>query len=166
MPLTRDPIDREWLNEQYVVLRRTLPEIASEKGTTPANVARYAKSFGILLRSRGGASHRGTIELERLINDEPDCLRPALVGVGGRERLRRFLVATQHATMTDAARALGTKQGALTLQIQRIERELGAELFTRAVRGRPMEVTATGAEVARAVEKRIDGWGKAGHVTC
>ncbi|MFF4795389.1 hypothetical protein ACFY2M_38020 [Streptomyces sp. NPDC001276] len=50
-------IDRDWLIEQYVHHRRTLPDLAQEKGMSTANMARWAHTHKIPLRPRGGASH-------------------------------------------------------------------------------------------------------------
>ena len=53
----RGVIDRDWLLEQYVGRRRTLPDLAREKKMSTANMARWAHFHQIPLRSRGGASH-------------------------------------------------------------------------------------------------------------
>ncbi|MFJ2815168.1 TniQ family protein [Streptomyces sp. NPDC087294] len=53
----RGTIDRDWLIEQYVHRRRTLPDLAQEKGMSTANMARWAHTHKIPLRARGGASH-------------------------------------------------------------------------------------------------------------
>ncbi|WP_338671511.1 hypothetical protein V1460_00795 [Streptomyces sp. SCSIO 30461] len=53
----RGTIEREWLFEQYVVHRRTLPDLARETGMSTANMARWAHTHNIPLRPRGGASH-------------------------------------------------------------------------------------------------------------
>ena len=52
------PVDQDWLIEQYVELRRTLPELAREVGVSTTLMNRWAHEFGIPLRPRGGASHR------------------------------------------------------------------------------------------------------------
>lgn len=54
----RGTIDRDWLYEQYVHHRRTLPELAREKGMSTANMTRWAHTHNIPLRPRGAASHR------------------------------------------------------------------------------------------------------------
>lgn len=46
----RGTIDRDWLIEQYVVHRRTLPDLAQEKGMSPADMARWAHTHKIPLR--------------------------------------------------------------------------------------------------------------------
>ena len=41
-PRLHEEIDRDWLYTEYVVHRRTLPELAAEKGTTTPNMSRWA----------------------------------------------------------------------------------------------------------------------------
>lgn len=43
--------------EQYIHYRRTLADLAREKGMSPANMARWAHAHEIPLRPRGGGSH-------------------------------------------------------------------------------------------------------------
>jgi hypothetical protein len=50
-------ISRDWLYEQYINHRRTLPDLAHETGMSTANMARWAKTHDISLRQRGGGSH-------------------------------------------------------------------------------------------------------------
>jgi hypothetical protein len=50
-------IDRNWLHQQYVLSRRTLPDIAAELGISTAYMTRRAKNLGIPLRGRGTPSH-------------------------------------------------------------------------------------------------------------
>jgi len=52
-----DEIDRGWLFEQYVNRRRTLPELAREKGMSTTTMAKWAHKLGIPLRPSGGSSH-------------------------------------------------------------------------------------------------------------
>lgn len=47
-----------WHIEQYVVRRRTLPDLARETGMSTANMARWAHIHKIPLRPRGGGSHK------------------------------------------------------------------------------------------------------------
>ena len=54
----RTTIDRDWLYDQYVNKRRTLPDIANEAGMSTANMARWAKKHAIPMRARGGPGHR------------------------------------------------------------------------------------------------------------
>lgn len=66
------PISRQWLYQQYVHQRRTLPDLARELGMSPVNLARYARRLQVPLRSRGGSSHAANQALLR----NPPILNP------------------------------------------------------------------------------------------
>lgn len=147
----RTIIERDWLHDQYVNKRRTLPDLAKETGMSTANMARWAKTHGIPLRARGGPSHSSAMAAADDAADAPELLRPVLAGVGGRGRLERFVAASSFSTLTAAAENLGIHQFTLVNQINRIERELATKLFIRAERGRPMQLTDDGERVVEAV---------------
>jgi hypothetical protein len=145
----RRVVDRDWLYEQYVVQRRTLPDIAAQCDMSPSNLARWARRHHIPMRPRGGVSHRAHLADQVAAESVPPLLRPALAGVGGWQRLERFVVAARFPTLTAAARHL--RAPGLILQIERIEAELGFPLFVRAERGRAMQLTADGRRVRAAI---------------
>lgn len=60
-------------------------------------------------------------------------------------QIRAFIMVAQHGGFTAAARALAMSHTTLNSQIQKIEREYGAELFHR--RGRRVELSALGMEM-------------------
>nr|VTP02046.1 DNA-binding transcriptional activator GcvA [Mycobacterium riyadhense] len=146
-------IDRDWLHQQYMIHRRSIPDIARQCGLSDSTVAQWARIFGIPLRPKGGASHVKTFDERQVAERSPALLQPALAEVGGWERLQRFAAAARYPTLTLAANDLGLPQGRLVVQIKRIEHDLGHQLIVRAERGRPMQLTAMGNRVARAVEK-------------
>jgi DNA-binding transcriptional LysR family regulator len=146
-------IDRDWLHRQYIIDRRSIPDIARQCGLSESTVARWAKIFGIPLRPKGRASHVTTLEERQVAERAPALLRPALAEVGGWQRLQRFAAAAGYPTLTAAADELGLPQARLVVQIKRIERNLGHQLIIRAERGRAMQLTGTGARVVKAVEK-------------
>jgi len=114
-------------------------------------MARWAKTHDIPLRPRGGRSHNQIrITLDQA-NSAPSVLRPALTGHGAWDRLHRFADAVSHPAITIAAQALGLHQGALTSQINRLERELGGPLYICAERGHPMRLTPLGQKVLTAI---------------
>ncbi|MGQ9352464.1 LysR family transcriptional regulator [Mycolicibacterium gilvum] len=155
----RTTIDRDWLYDQYVNKRRALPDIAQEAGMSTANMARWAKTHAIPMRGRGGGSHSSTLAAEHAAAEAPDLISPALTGIGGRERLERFVAASRYRTLTVAAEKLGVHQFTLVNQINRIERELGTKLLVRAERGRPMQLTDYGARVVATVRAcQREGW--------
>ncbi|MFE5673718.1 LysR family transcriptional regulator [Streptomyces erythrochromogenes] len=149
----RGTVDRDWLIEQYVHHRRTLPDLAREAGMSTANMARWAHTHNVPLRSRGGASHSQALRAAEQTSRAPRILRPALKGQGARERLNRFAAASAYPSLGAAANGLGLNAFVLVAQINRIERELGGLLLVRAERGRPMKLTPLGRNVLRAVRR-------------
>ncbi|MDG9728786.1 helix-turn-helix domain-containing protein [Streptomyces sp. DH41] len=148
----RGAIERDWLIEQYVHRRRTLPDLAREKGMSTANMARWAHAHNIPLRARGGASHDAALRAREQATRTPDILRGALSSSYGHQRLERFVAAVSYPTIGEAARALGTTQPTLTTQIIRLERDLGRPLLERAERGRGMKLTPFGRRVVDAAQ--------------
>ncbi|WP_405630658.1 TniQ family protein [Streptomyces sp. NBC_01174] len=146
----RGTVDREWLTEQYVVQRRTLPDLARETGMSTANMARWAHTHKIPLRPRGGGSHDIALRVTEDAAHTPAVLREALTSPYAWERLERFVAASSHPTMDEAAQVLGINQSTLVIQINRLEQDLGKVLIERAERGRAMKLTPFGEEVAAA----------------
>ncbi len=151
--LRRGTVDRDWLLEQYVNRHRTLVDLAHEKGMSPANMARWAHTHNIPLRSRGGASHNAALRARDHCAEMPAVLEKALTGVDAWQRIDRFVAASAYRTLSGAARALGIHAGALVNQISRLGRDIGQPLIVRAQRGSPMRLTATGTELAEAARK-------------
>ncbi|MEU2131464.1 LysR family transcriptional regulator [Streptomyces sp. NPDC018352] len=156
----RGTIERDWLIEQYVHHRRTLPDLARETGMSTANMARWAHTHNIPLRPRGGASHHTALRAPEQATDAPAILRAALTSPNARQRLERFAAALPYSTVTEAARALGIHQSTLTTQINRLEKDLGRPLIERAERGRRMRPTPFGRKVAAAAKRLIGPGGR------
>jgi DNA-binding transcriptional LysR family regulator len=152
-PSPRHVIARDWLHEQYVTHRRTLPDLARETGMSTANMNRWAHIHNIPLRTRGEPSHQQHLREINRASEAPKILRPALSGVGGWTRLQRFAAASDYPTIGAAAKALAANQSALTTQINRLERELCGQLLVRAERGSHMQLTAHGERVVAAVRR-------------
>lgn len=156
-------IDRDWLHQQYVIHRRSLPDIAQQCDLTSSTVARWAKIYDIPIRPKGGASHVKTFDERQVVQRAPALLQPALAEVGGWERLQRFADAARYVTLTVAAAELGLAHGRLTIQIKRIEHEIGHQLIIRAERDHPMKLTDAGKRVVKAVDK-VRRWDSQGEV--
>jgi hypothetical protein len=73
-PKAKHIFERDWLIDQYLNRQRPLPEIAAEVGVGTATVARWAKTFGIPLRSRGGGSHTAVREARAMSLAAPELL--------------------------------------------------------------------------------------------
>jgi DNA-binding transcriptional LysR family regulator len=156
-PRPRVIIDRNWLHEQYAVRRRTLPDLARETGMSTANLTRWAKTHGLPLRPRGARSHQISLRARAQATTAPMILRLAVDSPGGWARLQRFVAASSYPTLRVAAVRLGTSQGALTSQIDRLERDLGSKILVRAEPGRPMALTSFGGKIVRAVRVAAGG---------
>lgn len=81
-------VEAHWLFEQYVYRRRTLRDLAREKGMSPARMNRWAKSHTVPLR-RGEASHSATLRAAERATQAPAFLREALTSAYAWERLER-----------------------------------------------------------------------------
>ena len=149
----RGIIDRDWLLEQYVGRRRTLPDLARERNMSTANMARWARVHQIPLRPRGGASHDSFLRITGQASCLPAEIRKALTSPYAWQRLNRFAAATGYRTLSEAAQHLGIAQSALVIQINRLERDIGGPLLERAERGRPMSPTALGEHVIAALDR-------------
>lgn len=115
--MRRGDVERDWLIEQYVHQRTTLPDLAREKGMSTANMARWAKTHNTPLRSRGGASHSQALRAADQAHRAPRILRPALSGQGASERLNRFAAASAFSSLSAAASGLGLNTFTLVAQI-------------------------------------------------
>lgn len=144
-------IDRDWLYTEYVVHGRPFTALAAQRGISATTLGNRARQLGIPARPAGRASTAASlaaaaIDLEQI----PAVLRPALSHLGGATRLDRFAVAARHPTLQAAATELGISTPALSTQIARLERDLGAILFERAhSRDRAMTLTPSGAAVLK-----------------
>lgn len=143
--------DPQWLYDQYVNQSRPLPAIAKDCGVSISAVKRWADEAGIPLRGRGGPSHEDALAAPARAAEAPELIKPALQSAGGLQRLRRFAQLAAFGTVTQAAAELKTSESVLSVQINRLEREIRGKLFTRAQRGRPMELTEVGRQVVAAV---------------
>jgi hypothetical protein len=151
----RGTIERDWLHEQYVVRRRTLTDLARERGMSRANMERWAHRHHIPIRTRGGASHNSALRLAEQAARTPAILRKALTSPYAWQRLERFAAAVHYPTLHEAARARGVTPAALIKQIQRLEKDLGQQLLERAERGHPMKLTPFGHKVATATRETL-----------
>jgi hypothetical protein len=153
-------IDRDWLYEQYVGHRRTLPDLAREKNMSTANMARWAHFHQIPLRPRGGASHDSSLRAIDQADDLPGPVSKTLTSPYAWQRLNRFAAAIGYRTLSEAAEHLGVKQSTLSTQIDCLERAIGEPLLERAERGRPMTPTLLGEQVLAALQRSSQPRGK------
>ncbi|MBT3091134.1 MULTISPECIES: hypothetical protein [unclassified Streptomyces] len=100
-------VSREWPTEQYIDRHRTIQDIAAETGASKTTITRWAREYGIPLRSRGGVSHDRA--LKSILDDQaiPPILRPATGTPGAGLRLARFAAAVRYPSIRSAAHDVG-----------------------------------------------------------
>ncbi len=143
-------VDRDWLYAQYVYQRRSLDDLAREKGISKPQMQAWLTRYDIPRRPVGAPPHRADAEL---LARAPSILRPALVGRGGWDRLCRFAASSTYPSLTEAQKHLGAGHAVIPHQLARLERELATTLLARNRRAHPMELTTDGARVVAAVKR-------------
>jgi hypothetical protein len=146
-------IDQHWLREQYLDRKRSFLDIGAELGLDDMAVIRIARRYGIPARPSGVTSRPEMIKtLDADIH--PDIRRAVEGKLHGWQRLHRFQTAMAHPTLTTAAVHLGIFQGALTKQLQRLEQDIGAQLFHRATtKGGTLRPTRRGTDLLHALDQ-------------
>ncbi|MET8183360.1 TniQ family protein [Streptomyces sp. NPDC005336] len=140
--------DDEWLRDQYVNQIRTADDIGQELGTDGNVVRRRLDQLGVPRRLFG--VHSWPIMNRKLDDSVPADIRKATEGnLHGWLRLRRFQILTAFPTLTTAASYLKVRPSMLTGQFNRLEADLGAELFHRSVRHAAQHPTSRGASLLR-----------------
>ncbi|MFC8869380.1 LysR family transcriptional regulator [Streptomyces sp. NPDC057148] len=144
------PIDETWLREQYLTRKRSTLDIAEELGTEDETVRRRLRHLNVPLRPPG--VHSRTI-MTKIDTSLPRDVRSAVEGtLHGWLRLHRFRIAMRFPSLDSAASHLKTEPNALVTQFQRLERDIGKSLFTRAAFGRPQQPTPQGRRLLRDLE--------------
>jgi hypothetical protein len=145
-------IDQGWLREQYLRRKRSFVAIAAELGVSDSTVARLATTYGIPARPSGIASHPQMIR--KLGHDVP---RSGLAAVEdslhGWQRLARFQTAMTFPTLKAAAAHLDAHPIALVTQFQRLEHDIGTQLYHRATPARPLRPTPQGHSLLRVLRR-------------
>jgi hypothetical protein len=139
----RAALSAQALTELYHGQGLSIAAIARQFGTSSATVTRIAAEQAISLRRFN-------------ISDVPTVLLPALAGECGWQRLQRFASAVDYPNLLAAAEAMCIPASHLGVQIQRLERDLGAPLINRATSTHAMTPTTFGRDIARAVRN----WGR------
>ncbi|MDA8357705.1 MAG: LysR family transcriptional regulator [Actinomycetota bacterium] len=146
-------LDPDWLRSEYVTWRRPLPDIAAELGCKTAVLKVFAHQHHIPLRRRSGPDGFAHLDLPGVHPSQvPEPLRSVLVGRDTRQRLSRFVILAKHASLNQAAQALGVHQCTLTSQLQQLERACGGLLLYRHPRPQPVgPLTPLGEQLHRQV---------------
>jgi Bacterial regulatory helix-turn-helix protein, lysR family len=99
------------------------------------------------------AAEEATTRSELPSTKQPQSAPHPSTSHGAWNRPHRFAAAAEHRTIGGAATALGLTASTLVTQINRLERDLGGQLLTRAARGQPMLLTPLGKKVVATIRK-------------
>ncbi|MGQ5596493.1 helix-turn-helix domain-containing protein [Streptomyces sp. ESR1.13] len=143
----RGSLDREWLHQQYVVRRRTLEDIGRETGMSGSAVGARARVYGIETQN-----NRQPRCPQHDFTSAPEVIQPTLGSSYAIRRLRLFIQAVRYPTLIEACQTHGIHPSTLTMQLKRLETDLGGPLLIRASRGRQLTLTRLGRDVVEAVE--------------
>jgi hypothetical protein len=128
-------LDPAWLREEYLTWHRSLDDIAGQIGCPIHTLNRFAHDHGIPVRARGSSIYIAARSAPGLHpRDLPEPLRQALIGGRARSRLDHLLVIAGHASIFQAAQALGIWQSILYQQVARLEHACGGPLVRRSPR--------------------------------
>lgn len=152
-------LDPAWLRHEYVTWRRSLPDIAAQLGCKVAALKVFAHEHDIPLRRRSGPEGFAHFDLPGVHPSQlPEPLRLVLIGRGARQRLSRFVVLAEHASLNQAAQELGAHQCTLTSQLQHLERACGGLLLCRHPRPQPVgPLTPLGEQLHRQALDHLRG---------
>jgi DNA-binding transcriptional ArsR family regulator len=160
--LTREFFDREYitggknlrqLEAGTGIPRRFLTQVAREHGITMTGVIGPAPAGPWPLPGQeltGQASGTGS-PAEPGSETDGDIGRAAADSPAGWRRLRRFQIAMASPTIAAAAAGLHICPSALSRQLRRLERDIGASLYQPAASRRPWRPTARGAALLTAL---------------
>ncbi len=152
-------LDPAWLRREYLDWRRPLPDIAAQLGCRVATLKAFAHEHHVPLRRRSGPDGFARLDLPGVHPaDIPDLLRSVLVGRDALKRLSRFVALGEHASLNQAARALGVHQCTLTSQLQQLERASGGLLVHRHPRPQPVgPLTSLGEQLRQQAIDHLPG---------
>ncbi|MGH2917658.1 MAG: LysR family transcriptional regulator [Solirubrobacteraceae bacterium] len=145
----RHEFDRDWLDDQYRVRRRTVKDISAETGATASTIRRLLRQHAIPVRPRG---------LQALTAGDgfPQPLANAVVGQGGIDRVRRFQVYARTRSLQIASKRLGVFASTLTTQLAALEWACGGRLLERLTRDQqPQHLTLLGQELLRQADLHL-----------
>ena len=130
-------LDPAWLRQEYLTWHRPLGDIARQIGCPTQTLNRFAREHGIPVRPRGSPVFIASSAAPGCHpRDLPEPLRHALTGRNARQRLRRLLVIAEHASIHQAAQALGLWPSILYTQLAQLELACGGTLIHRNSRPR------------------------------
>ena len=159
----RGILTREFFDREYIAAGKNLRQLEADTGIPCRFLTQVAREHGIAMTGQLGPDPAGPGQLpEQDITGtgnpaEPgdhslgDIRRAAADSPAGWRRLRRFQTAMASPTIAAAAAGLRICPSALSHQLRRLERDIGAKLYQPATSRRPWRPTGCGAALLTAL---------------
>jgi len=161
----RGILTREFFDREYITAGKNLRQLEADTGIPCRFLTRVAREHGISMTGQLGPAPAGPGHLpeqaltgtsspaERGDHSPGDIRRAAADSPAGWLRLRRFQTAMTSPTIAAAATRLRICPSALSHQLRRLERDIGARLYQPATSRRPWRPTGRGAALLTALAR-------------
>ena len=165
----RGILTREFFDREYIGAGKNLRQLEADTGIPSRFLSQVAREHGITMTGTRGPAPADPGRLhERDVTGpqsgtgspaEPggqipgDIGRAAQDSPAGWQRLRRFQIAMTYPTIAAAAASLRICPSALSHQLRRLERDIGARLYQPATTRRPWRPTTRGAALLTALAR-------------
>jgi DNA-binding transcriptional ArsR family regulator len=161
----RGILTREFFDREYIAAGKNLRQLEADTGIPSRFLTQVAREHGITMTGQIGPAPAGSYQLpEQDVTGtsspaEPgtqslgDIRRAAADSPAGWLRLRRFQTAMASPTIAAAATRLRLCPSALSHQLRRLERDIGARLYQPATSRRPWRPTRRGAALLTALAR-------------
>jgi DNA-binding transcriptional ArsR family regulator len=161
----RAVLTREFFDREYIAAGKNLRQLEADTGIPSRFLTQVAREHGITMTGQAGPAPAGPGQLP---GQDPagtgspaeprgqipgDIRRAAQDSPAGWLRLRRFQTATTAPTIAAAAARLRICPSALSHQLRRLERDIGARLYQPATSRRPWRPTPRGAALLTALAR-------------
>ena len=161
----RGILTREFFDREYIAAGKNLRQLEADTGIPSRFLTQVAREHGITMTGQLGPAPAGPCQLPE--QDLTGTGSPAEPGArasatsaarpgdspAGWHRLRRFQIAMASPTIAAAAARLRICPSALSHQLRRLERDIGARLYQPATSRRPWRPTRRGAALLTALAR-------------
>ena len=159
----RGILTREFFDREYIAAGKNLRRLEADTGIPCRFLTQVAREHGITMTGQLGPAPAGPGQLpEQDITGTGNPAEPGARSLGdirratadspaGWQRLRRFQTAMTSPTIAAAAARLRIYPSALSHQLRRLERDIGAKLYHPATSRRPWQPTGRGAALLTAL---------------
>ena len=158
---------REFFDREYIAAGKNLRQLEADTGIPCRFLTQVAREHGITMTGQLGPAPAGPASCPSRTSPAPgtgspaepgdhslgDIRRAAADSPAGWHRLRRFQIAMASPTIAAAAARLRICPSALSHQLRRLERDIGARLYQPATSRRPWRPTGRGAALLTALAR-------------